>query len=105
MSDSKQIASGVQDLIHRIRDDGVKAAKLQADSVLREARKKAAQIIGDAKETQAMAEASDPGQPVIIVPAFTGLGTAVPAGGECNRAIQPPRQAGSCRRQSRAAVL
>lgn len=31
-------------------------------------------IIGDASETQAMAEASDAGQPVVIVPAFTGLG-------------------------------
>ena len=31
-------------------------------------------IIGNASETQAMAEASDPGQPVVIVPAFTGLG-------------------------------
>jgi len=31
-------------------------------------------IIGDAKDTQAMAEASDPGQGVIMVPAFTGLG-------------------------------
>ncbi|MEM6385866.1 MAG: glycerol kinase GlpK [Pseudomonadota bacterium] len=31
-------------------------------------------IIGDAGETQAMAEASDAGQPVVIVPAFTGLG-------------------------------
>jgi glycerol kinase len=31
-------------------------------------------IIRDAGETQALAEASDPGQPVIIVPAFTGLG-------------------------------
>ncbi|NNJ65819.1 MAG: glycerol kinase GlpK [Xanthomonadales bacterium] len=31
-------------------------------------------IIGDAAETQGMAEASDPDQPVVIVPAFTGLG-------------------------------
>ena len=31
-------------------------------------------IIGDAAETQALAEASDPDQPVVIVPAFTGLG-------------------------------
>ncbi|MEM7753686.1 MAG: glycerol kinase GlpK [Pseudomonadota bacterium] len=31
-------------------------------------------IIGDAGETQGMAEASDAGQPVVIVPAFTGLG-------------------------------
>ncbi|MCG6884325.1 MAG: glycerol kinase, partial [Silicimonas sp.] len=31
-------------------------------------------IISDASETQGMAEASDPGQPVVIVPAFTGLG-------------------------------
>ena len=31
-------------------------------------------MIGDARETQAMAEAADPEQGVIIVPAFTGLG-------------------------------
>ncbi len=31
-------------------------------------------IISDAGETQGMAEASDPEQPVVIVPAFTGLG-------------------------------
>jgi glycerol kinase len=31
-------------------------------------------IIKDAGETQALAESSDPGQPVVIVPAFTGLG-------------------------------
>ena len=31
-------------------------------------------IIGDAKETQALAEAADAGQNVILVPAFTGLG-------------------------------
>ena len=31
-------------------------------------------IISDASETQAMAEASDKNQPVLIVPAFTGLG-------------------------------
>ncbi len=31
-------------------------------------------IIGHAGETQSMAEASDPDQPVVIVPAFTGLG-------------------------------
>ncbi len=49
MADPKQIASGVQDLIHRIRDDGVKAAQLQGDSVLREARTSAAQIVADAK--------------------------------------------------------
>lgn len=32
------------------------------------------QIIADATETQSMAEASDAEQPVVIVPAFTGLG-------------------------------
>ena len=32
------------------------------------------QIITDAGETQGLAEASDAGQPVVIVPAFTGLG-------------------------------
>ncbi len=31
-------------------------------------------IIRDAKETQALAEAADPGQDLVLVPAFTGLG-------------------------------
>ena len=31
-------------------------------------------MIGDARETQAMAEASDPEQGIVMVPAFTGLG-------------------------------
>lgn len=31
-------------------------------------------IIGDAKETQALADAADPAQSLILVPAFTGLG-------------------------------
>ena len=49
MADSNQIASGVQDLIHRIRDDGVRAAKDQGEIVLRDARKSGAQIVADAK--------------------------------------------------------
>ena len=34
----------------------------------------AMKVIGHAEETQALAESSDPNQPVILVPAFTGLG-------------------------------
>ena len=49
MADSNQIASGVQDLIHRIRDDGVKAAKIHGESVIRDARASADQIVADAK--------------------------------------------------------
>ncbi len=47
-------ATGVQELINRLRDDGVRAGKEEADQVLRDARKQAAAIVSQAK-----AEAED----------------------------------------------
>ncbi len=47
-------ATGVQDLINRLRDDGVRAGQEKADQVLRDARKQAAEIVSQAK-----AEAED----------------------------------------------
>jgi V/A-type H+/Na+-transporting ATPase subunit E len=42
-------SSGVQELIARLRDDGVKAGQQQADKLIREAQEKAAKIVADAK--------------------------------------------------------
>ncbi len=42
-------ASGVQDLISRIRDDGVQAGRQEADRLVAEARKEAARLLADAK--------------------------------------------------------
>ena len=47
-------ATGVQELINRLRDDGVRAGQEEADQVLRDARKQAAAIVSQAK-----AEAED----------------------------------------------
>lgn len=41
--------SGVQELIDRLRDDGVKAGREKADQVLQDARKQAAEIVAQAK--------------------------------------------------------
>ena len=50
-------ATGVQDLINRLRDDGVKAGQEKADQVLRDARKQAAEIVSQAKsEAEEMLE-------------------------------------------------
>lgn len=49
MEEAAKVSSGVQELINRLRDDGVKAGKEKADQVLREAREQAAQIVGRAK--------------------------------------------------------
>ena len=49
MTDEAKISSGVQGLINRLRDDGVKAGREKADQVLREAREQAAQIVARAK--------------------------------------------------------
>ena len=50
-------ATGVQDLIKRLRDDGVRAGREQADQVLRDARKQAAAIVSQAQaEADAMLE-------------------------------------------------
>ena len=50
-------ATGVQDLINRLRDDGVRAGQEKADQVLRDARKQAAEIVSQAKsEAEEMLE-------------------------------------------------
>ena len=48
MTDTTNI-SGVQELIDRLRDDGVKAGQEKADQVLQDARKQAADIVAQAK--------------------------------------------------------
>ncbi|MCF8129645.1 MAG: hypothetical protein K9N10_14140 [Deltaproteobacteria bacterium] len=52
MDEQKAVSSGVQDLIARLRDDGVKAGREKAEQVLREAQEEAAKIVAEA-ETQA----------------------------------------------------
>lgn len=52
MDEQRMVSSGVQDLIARLRDDGVKAGREKAEQVLQEAREEAAKIIAEA-ETQA----------------------------------------------------
>ena len=50
-------ATGVQDLINRLRDDGVRAGQEKADQVLRDARKQATEIVSQAKsEAEEMLE-------------------------------------------------
>ncbi len=49
MDEQREAASGVQELIARLRDDGVKAGREKAEQVLREAREEAARIVDDAK--------------------------------------------------------
>jgi V/A-type H+-transporting ATPase subunit E len=49
MTDAAKVSSGVQELINRLRDDGVKAGREKADQVLQEAREQAAQIVAQAK--------------------------------------------------------
>lgn len=48
-TDTGKAATGVQNLIDRIRDDGVKAGKEESARIIREAEHKAAAIIADAK--------------------------------------------------------
>jgi len=49
MTDNEPQVSGVQDLIARIRDDGVKAGQTRADEIIAEARREAAQLLAEAK--------------------------------------------------------
>lgn len=49
MADLPKGPSGVQELIGRLRDEGVKAGKQEAERVLQEARKQADQIVAQAK--------------------------------------------------------
>jgi V/A-type H+-transporting ATPase subunit E len=50
MADSHPVASGVQELIDRLRDDGVRAGEREAQRLMEEARRKASQIIAEAKQ-------------------------------------------------------
>lgn len=49
MTDQTSQASGVQELISRIRDDGVRAGKEEADKIIAKARREAARVMADAK--------------------------------------------------------
>jgi V/A-type H+-transporting ATPase subunit E len=49
MQETTKTSSGVQDLIERIRDQGVQAAQSEADRLLSDARKQAADIVARAK--------------------------------------------------------
>ncbi len=48
MAEETPQSSGVQDLISRIRDDGVQAGKQEADELLAQARREAARLLADA---------------------------------------------------------
>ena len=61
------------------------------------------QIIDDARETQALAEAADPEQSVIIVPAFTGLGAPY-WDAECQGAIYGLTRNSGSKELSKAAL-
>lgn len=47
--ESPPTTSGVQDLIDRIRDDGVKAAQSEADRIVREAERRASNLVAEAR--------------------------------------------------------
>jgi V/A-type H+-transporting ATPase subunit E len=49
MTETTTNSSGVQELIERIRDQGVQAAREEADQLLRDARQQAADIVAQAK--------------------------------------------------------
>ena len=49
MAETTQVASGVQELINRLRDEGVKAGQEKSDQVLREAQEQASRIVAQAK--------------------------------------------------------
>jgi V/A-type H+-transporting ATPase subunit E len=49
MSESAAKSSGVKELIDRIRDEGVQAARQEADRIITEAKAQAARIVSDAK--------------------------------------------------------
>ncbi len=50
MTRTGQDISGVQELINRLRDDGIRAGRQEADRLIQEAKKQAAQILAQAKE-------------------------------------------------------
>ena len=49
MAETTKTSSGVQELIDRIRDQGVQAAQEEADRLLRHARQQATEIVAQAK--------------------------------------------------------
>ena len=49
MAETTKAASGVQELINRLRDEGVKAGREKSDQVLREAQEEASRIVAQAK--------------------------------------------------------
>lgn len=49
MSANSQQTSGVQELISRIRDDGVQAGQLKADEIVAQARQEAARLVSEAQ--------------------------------------------------------
>jgi V/A-type H+/Na+-transporting ATPase subunit E len=57
MAETMNASSGVQELIDRIRDQGVQAAQDEADRLLSDARKQAAEIVAQAKSEADAAQA------------------------------------------------
>ncbi len=57
MAETTTTSSGVQELIDRIRDQGVQAAQTEADRVLRDARQQAQEIVARAKAEADAAQA------------------------------------------------
>lgn len=57
MAETTQTSSGVQELIDRIRDQGVQAAEDKADRLLRDARQQAQEIVAQAKAEADAAQA------------------------------------------------
>jgi V/A-type H+/Na+-transporting ATPase subunit E len=49
MADATIVQSGVEELIHRLRDDGVRAGKEEGEQVLEAARRKAARLVREAE--------------------------------------------------------
>ena len=49
MTDSHKISSGVQELITRVRDEGVQAGQQEADQIIQDAHKRAAEIATQAR--------------------------------------------------------
>ena len=49
MTDTHEVSSGVQELIARLRDEGVEAGEKKAEELIREAKKRTDQIVAEAK--------------------------------------------------------
>ena len=48
MAETTKMASGVQELISRLRDEGVEAGRQKSDQILREAQEQASRIVAQA---------------------------------------------------------